>query len=166
MNKTQQAYDLLTALTMLGVHCQYGIKDVSGMNAWNESTPPTAKRNYRKPEIPSLAPRSKVSWTFGSVRAYVCDYGAGWPPKTCDITEIMAAKEMIELACGSKLNANGETWPEPEGGPSLERQTAVGGFWRSWDEEKEYGFMDAVDDTDYCVGIMGDQRLPHKEGGW
>ena len=169
VNVTQRAYDLLTASSMLGIHCQYGsLTAILGMNAFNDSNPPTGsklapvyvKRNHRNPEHVTLAPRSGMSWTFGSVRAYVCNYGAGWPWKTCDITELMAAKEIIEVACGSKLNANGETWPEPEGGPGLERQTAVGGKWRSWDEEKEYGFMDADDDSEWCEGIGDRIALP------
>ncbi|KAK3948033.1 hypothetical protein QBC32DRAFT_401217 [Pseudoneurospora amorphoporcata] len=167
-NATQQAYDLLSALSMLGIHCQYGsFTGTLGMNAWNESNPPTGSKlapvhanNYRNPEHVVLPPRSKISWTFGSVRAYVCNYSEGGNPKTCDITELQAAKEIIEVACGSKLNVNGETWPEPEGGPAPWMQTAVGGVWRSWDEEKEYGFMDAADDSEYCEGILGGNDLP------
>lgn len=158
MNETERAYDLLSASAMLGIWCQYNsFTSILGLrDAWNDSS--KLYSTSQNLEHLSLLPRSKASWTFGSVKAYVCNYSEG-VPTTCDITELEAAKEIIQVACGSKLNVNGD--PVPKGG--LERYSAysaVGGVWKSWDEEKEYGFMDASDDREWCEGIVGGQVLP------
>ncbi|KAK3402375.1 hypothetical protein B0T20DRAFT_493675 [Sordaria brevicollis] len=156
VNATQRAYDALSAMSLLGIHCQYSSLSVPGLgyNGSSSKLDARAIMNGHEHRVLSLGPLSKSAVVFGSVRAYVCSYaqGAGSLASTCDITEVQAAYRMIEAGCGSKLNTVGMEGPESEGGPDPGRNSVVGGVWKSWDEMKEYGFMDVGDQREWCVG--------------
>lgn len=156
VNATQRAYDVISAMSLLGISCQYGALAVPGVGLNHSSKFDVHTTSDFRDDIEhrhlSLGPLSKSAVVFGSVRAYVCNYSQEGSPLTCDITELQAAKQMIEAGCGSKFNAVGVPGPEPEGGPDPRRNSVVGGVWKSWDEMKEYGFMDVADQRDWCMG--------------
>lgn len=163
MNATQRVYDVLSAMSLLGIYCHYGTLDIPGLgfnysSKFNVHAISDFSNSVEHRHL-SLGPMSKSSLVFGSVRAYVCNCSPGGSPLTCGITELQAAKQMIEVGCGSKLNVAGMPGPEPEGGPSPARNSVVGGLWKSWDEMKEYGFMDVADQRDWCQGTYWGGQL-------